>query len=159
MARLKQSYASPHFFGVGIYHPLHEENIGTLWRSAYIMGAAFIFTVGQKYKPQSGDVVQAWTKIPLYHYSDFADLKAHLPHATRLVGIELSDDAVPLAGYSHPERCVYLLGSERDGLPPAVLQACHEKVALPGHFSLNVSVAGSIVLYDRISKVTTQLPH
>lgn len=158
MARLKQHYAAPHFFGVGIFNPLHDENIGTLWRSAYILGASFIFTVGRKYKPQGGDVVQAWTKIPLYYYQDFEDLRAHLPHATRLVGVELDESAVPLAEYSHPERCVYLLGSERDGLAPSVLSACHEKIALPGHFSLNVSVTGSIVLYDRLRQWPSALP-
>lgn len=158
MARLKQTYKSNAFYGIGIMNTVHEVNIGTLWRSAYIMGAAFIFTVGKPYKQQSGDVMQSWNKIPLYNYADIDDLKAHLPYATRLIGVELTDDAVQLADYQHPTTGVYLLGSERDGLAPKVLKACHEVVALPGHFSLNVAVAGSILLYDRISKVPTVLP-
>jgi hypothetical protein len=32
------------YFGIGIYHGKTEENIGTLWRSAYAYGADFVFT-------------------------------------------------------------------------------------------------------------------
>lgn len=38
------------FFGIGILNNVDELNIGTLWRSAYILGASFIFTVDRKYK-------------------------------------------------------------------------------------------------------------
>ena len=53
---------------------------------------------------------------------------------------------------AHPERAVYLLGSETDGLSPEALEHCADVVQIPGEFSLNVSVAGSIVLYDRLLK-------
>ncbi len=158
MARLKMQQRTSHFFGIGVMHNVHAENIGTLWRSAYIMGAAFIFTVDKKYKQQSGDVFSAWSRIPLYHYRDLADLKAHLPHAARLIGVEMDERAVPLHDYRHPSTGVYLLGSEKHGLTKAAIEACHELVCLPGNFSLNVSVAGSIVMYDRIGKLETTLP-
>ena len=38
------------FFGIGIENAKNEYNIGTLWRSAYLMGASFIFTVNTRYK-------------------------------------------------------------------------------------------------------------
>jgi tRNA G18 (ribose-2'-O)-methylase SpoU len=158
LARLKQTYQSNHFFGIGIMNNVHEANIGTLWRSAYVMGASFIFTVDKKYKQQSGDVIVAWSKIPLYHYPTIHELKANLPYATRLIGVEMTEKAVPIGEYTHPSMGVYLLGSEKDGLSTEVLNACHELVSLPGHFSLNVAVAGSILMYDRISKLKTVLP-
>eukprot|EP01047_Picozoa_sp_COSAG01_P129466 COSAG01_NODE_58919_length_303_cov_0.759804_1_plen_52_part_10 len=34
------------FFGIGIVHGKSRANQGTLWRSAYQLGAAFTFTVG-----------------------------------------------------------------------------------------------------------------
>lgn len=55
-------------------------------------------------------------------------------------------------------RAVYLLGNESSGLPKDILAGCVSTVALPGHFSLNVAVAGSIVLYDRVSKLGSRLP-
>ncbi len=158
MARLQQQYENRGFYGIGIHNAVHDANIGTLWRSAYILGAAFIFTVGRPCRAQKGDVVQAWTKIPLYHYGDFDELKRHLPHSTRLVGVEMGDAAHAIEHYRHPERAIYLLGNEQSGLPRPVTEGCHELVKLPGAFSLNVAVAGSIVLYDRVAKTGRTLP-
>ncbi len=45
-----------------------------------------------------------------------------------------------------------LLGSERDGMSQKALEYCADVVQIPLEFSLNVSVAGSIVLYDRLLK-------
>lgn len=33
---------NPNYFEIGIFHPKHGENIGTLWRTAYQLGAAGI---------------------------------------------------------------------------------------------------------------------
>ena len=154
MARLKQTYETNGFFGIGIFNNHDQTNIGTLWRSAYIMGASFIFTVDKKYKKQGTDVTNAWQKIPLYHYQTIDDLLENLPYDTRLVGVELDESAANIIDFEHPHRCVYLLGNEQHGLPPEVIRRCHQLVQLPGDYSLNVSVAGSIVLYDRLAKVS-----
>ncbi|WP_394176003.1 RNA methyltransferase [Thalassotalea litorea] len=152
MARLKQTYPEDGFFGIGIVNAKDPQNVGTLWRSAYILGASFIFTVGNKSKKQTTDVVNAWQKIPQFHYANVDDLIRHLPYDTCLVGVELEDSAVDIQCFQHPHRCVYLLGNEQAGLTAEVISKCHRLVKLPGDYSLNVSVAGSIVLYDRISK-------
>ncbi len=158
MTRVGQQYESNNFFGIGILNNVDELNIGTLWRSAFIMGASFIFTIDKKYKPESSDVTRAWTKIPLYHYKTIEDLKSHLPYSTKLIAIELSDESIPLAEFEHPDRAIYLLGNEQSGLSKKVLSECHSIVSLPGNFSLNVAVAGSILLYDRLCKLPTILP-
>ena len=58
----------------------------------------------------------------------------------------------PLAGFEHPERAVYLLGSEAMGLPEHVLQHCQAVIGLESirYPSYNLAVAGSIVLYHRV---------
>ncbi|MFC1748298.1 RNA methyltransferase [Pseudomonadota bacterium] len=158
MARIQNNFSNNGFYGIGIVHASHDHNIGTLWRSAYIMGASFIFTVGRPYRHQTSDVTNAWTKIPLYHYNTVEELKSNLPYSTQLIAIELDDDAKPLETYQHPDRAVYILGNERNGLPAHVLSTCHDIVQLPGNHSLNVSVAGSIVLYDIVAKHGRHLP-
>ena len=117
------------------------------------MGASFIFTVDRKYKRQTSDVVNAWQKIPLYHYDDIDGLLANLPYDTQLIGVELDESAKAIETFEHPHRCIYLLGNEQHGLPRQVLEKCHQLVQLPGNYSLNVSVAGSIVMYDRTAKL------
>ena len=151
-------YESKGFFGIGIMNNVNGLNIGTLWRSAYILGASYIFTVDKKYKKQLSDVTKTWKKIPLYHYKTFDELYENLPASTRLIAAELTDDAVPVAEFEHPERACYLLGNEQSGLSQTVLERCHGVVSLPGEFSLNVAVAGSILMYDRVSKLGGRLP-
>lgn len=137
------------YFGIGIERGKTSANIGTLWRSAHIFGAAFIFTIGHRYKKQPSDTMFTSRHIPLWSYETFADFYAHMPHDCRLIGVELDDRAVALDNFSHPERCIYLLGAEDHGLSREARERCHQLVQLPGDFCLNVSVAGSIVLYDR----------
>jgi TrmH family RNA methyltransferase len=51
---------------------------------------------------------------------------------------------------SHGE-VVLVLGAERDGLPPEVLERCDECASIPqpgGGDSLNVAMAGAIALYE-----------
>lgn len=141
------------FFGIGIYHCRREENIGTLFRSAQTFGASFIYTIGRRYRLQASDTTNAGVNIPLFHYADLDDLFAHLPVGCRLVGIENCTQATELPHYWHPKIACYLLGAEDHGLSPAALERCHDLVQIPGgRFCLNVSVAGSIILYDRIIK-------
>lgn len=140
------------FFGIGIEYPRTAANIGTLWRSAHIMQADFMFVIGQCYQSVRTDTLKSWKHVPLFEFDSFEHFHACLPKDAKLVGIELDARSVPLTTYHHPQRAVYLLGSERDGLSAEVLAQCDDVVQIPGEYSLNVSAAGSIVLYDRLLK-------
>lgn len=142
------------FFAIGIEHGKNRLNVGTLWRSANILGASFIFTVGRRYRHQSSDTLKTWRHIPLFHFADLGDLRRHVPHDCLLVGVELTDEATPLRDFAHPERAVYLLGAEDHGLTDAAREAVQRTVVLPGERSMNVAVAGSIVMYDRVARGT-----
>lgn len=146
------------YYAVGIFRGKTHHNLGTLWRTAYILGAQYIFTVENKYKKQSSDVVRAWSRIPLFHYVTFEDLLENIPYDCRLIGVELDDKAEWLHTFEHPKRAIYLLGSEDCGLPDHVKEKCHFLIRLPGNSSLNVGVTGGIVMHDRVSKMTTPLP-
>lgn len=140
------------YYGIGIFHGKNSANIGTLWRSAAIMGADFIFTIGKRYHKQCSDTMKTPRHIPLFHYENYEDFLKHVPYDCPVVAVELSEHAIPINGYYHPERCIYLLGAEDHGIPQEVLDKCKEIVQLPGDYCMNVSVAGSIVMYDRIVK-------
>lgn len=141
------------FYGIGIYHPKTEENIGTLWRHAYLYGAAFIFTIGRRYHKQSSDTCKAFRHIPLYHYNDYDSFHEAIPHAARVVCVELTDQAKRLPETHHPEQAVYLLGAEDHGIPAEVLvgKQCIQ-IPCPHPASMNVAVAGTLVMYDRYVK-------
>jgi tRNA G18 (ribose-2'-O)-methylase SpoU len=138
------------FFEIGIYHGKTEHNIGTLWRSAYQLGAAGIFTIGRRYDKQASDTYKAYRHIPLRNYADFDAFNAARPFDCPLVGIEMGGQSI--GPWPHPQRAIYLLGAEDHGLPPDILARCQHVVSLPSvrEASFNVAVAGSIVMYDRL---------
>ncbi|MEZ4868122.1 MAG: RNA methyltransferase [Caldilineaceae bacterium] len=146
------SSAQPGYFGIGVYQIKRGANVGMLWRSAYQLGAAFLFTIGTRYKPQADDVFKSWREIPLFRYDTFAQMQGAAAYSCQLVGIEMG--GVPLPDFVHPERAIYLLGAEDGGLPKEIQTHCHQVVSLPAVrlASYNVAVAGTLVMYDRMVK-------
>jgi len=140
------------YFGIGIFQGKTIENIGTLWRSADLLGAKFIFTIGRRYKKQASDTMKSFRNIPLYHYDTFVDFYRTIPYGCQLVGIELDDRSVPIHIFCHPDQCIYILGAEDNGLSKEALQKCRSIIQLPGRQCMNVAAAGTIVMYDRMSK-------
>ena len=146
------------YYAIGIFRGKTEHNLGTLWRSAFVLGAKYIFTIENKYKKQASDVVRAWSRIPLFHHKTFEDFANNIPYDCQLIGVELDDNATFLHEFEHPKRAIYLLGAEDKGLPDYVIARCQKIIKLPGNSSLNVGVTGAIVMHDRVCKVPTTLP-
>jgi len=138
------------YYEIGIYHTKAEVNVGTLWRSAFQLGASGVFTIGCRYKRQASDTVNAMYQIPLRHYETFDEFKANRPIGATLVGIEMGGK--PLSDFPHPKTAIYLLGAEDDGLPQEILDYCNCVVSLEAinTLSYNVAVAGSLVMYSRV---------
>lgn len=137
------------YFEIGIYHPKTDINVGTLWRSAFQLGAQGIFTIGRRYKRQASDTVNAMLQIPLRHYETVEEFLGNRPEQATLVGIEFGGR--PLENFVHPKQAIYLLGAEDYGLPQEIIEKCKHLVSLSSvnTLSYNVSVAGSIVMYHR----------
>ena len=142
------------YFGIGIENTKTEMNIGTLFRSAYVMGASFVFTINKRYKQQSSDTYKTSRHIPLYHYENFETFYNSMPYNCMLVGVEIDPKAEMIKDFVHPERCIYLLGAEDHGLTHKAIEKCHRLIEIPSTRCLNVAVAGSIIMYDRMIKVS-----
>ena len=140
------------YYGIGVECLKNKLNYGTLFRTAMIFETNFIFLIGRRFRKQSSDTSHSWKYMPLYEYADFQDFNQHRPYDCQLVGIEITDNAISIENYKHPERAIYLLGGEDCGLSAGAMNKCNDIVKIPGNYCLNVSVAGSIVLYDRIVK-------
>lgn len=138
------------YFEVGIFHTKDEQNVGTLWRSAWQLGAAGVFTIGRRYQRMWSDTEQVTQNIPLRHYLTFEEFLSNRPVGAVLVAIEMG--GVPLSKFVHPANATYLLGAEDHGIPPKILEKCNLVVSLESirHQSYNVAVAGSLVMYHRI---------
>lgn len=141
------------FCAIGIERSKTAANVGTLWRSAVCLGADYIFVIGKRYPPQCSDTVASWRHIPMFDYADVADFNAHRPFDVPLIGVELIDGARPLETFTHPERAIYLLGPEDGNLSPEAQALCQSVVSFSAAYCLNVSAAGTVVLYDRQAKL------
>lgn len=141
------------YFGIGCLNMKTSMNYGSLFRTAQVFGADFIFLIGCRFKQQSTDTMKSSRHMPVYEYKNFKDFNEHRPYNCPLIGIELVESATPIKEFKHPKQACYLLGAEDIGLTKEAIEHCQEIIVLPGERSLNVAVAGSIVLFDRINKI------
>ena len=139
------------YFGVGVEGISKPLNLGNLLRSAHAFGASFFFTLDPGFdvrRANLADTSDAAQHLPLYSFNSVEELV--LPKDCRLVGIELSAEAVDLPSFRHPLSAAYVLGPERGSLSPALCNRCGTIVKIPTKFCVNVGVAGAIVMYDRL---------
>lgn len=141
------------YFEIGIVQGKTLHNLGTLWRSAYQLGATAIFSIGARHpKMQSSDTYKTWRHIPYREYDSMEAFLAARPYSCPLIGIEFPGTS--LIDFIHPDRAIYLLGSEDNGLPNLAKKSCQSIVSIPSvrQASYNVAVAGSLVMFDRLAK-------
>ncbi|MEJ1970710.1 MAG: RNA methyltransferase [Rhizomicrobium sp.] len=138
------------YFAVGVDGISKPMNLGNLMRIANAFDASFFFTINAQVKlsDAQSDTSRTDGAIPLYSYKDAAEFR--LPTGCRLVGVEITEAAVELPRFRHPSRAAYVFGAERMSLSPEILARCEFVVKIPMKFSINVGMAGAIVLYDRL---------
>lgn len=138
------------YFSIGVEGISKPMNLGTLMRSAHAFNASFCFSldVSKRLKTTLADTANSFEHLPYYDWATVDDMV--LPKGCQLVGIELTDDAIELPSFRHPPRAAYVLGRERGSLSPALMERCDHIVKIPTLFCVNVAIAGSIVMYDRI---------
>jgi TrmH family RNA methyltransferase len=121
-------------------------NIGTLVRTADALGPAFVLLSTGCADPTGPKAVRASAgaifRVPLGDFEDAEDFSrvALVPR-----------DGAPLADIVLPDRVVFVLGAEREGLPGAVLAESDLVASIPqagSAESLNVATAGAIALYE-----------
>ena len=141
------------YLGIGIYNGKRTHNFGALIRTARVFGANFVFSVGHR-NPQEQSSIGAELSLPMFHFESIEQFVASIPVNARLVCVELVEGALDIRTYSHPQQAVYLLGPEDGALPASILRK-HDTLILPGAYPLNVAMAATVVLYDRVAKGTT----
>lgn len=147
------------YFGIGVEGVSKAMNVGTLFRTAHAFGASFVFTVRAQYNRREGslsDTSDTPRSVPTYHFADLASFR--LPLGCRLVGVEISDEAIELPSFRHPRQAAYILGAEREGLSADLAAHCDWIVKIPTRFSVNLGIAGALVMYDRLLSLGRHAP-
>jgi len=130
----------------------YDVNLGTLLRTCDAVGACLVV-------PRRPWIDQALTRgntlrrpSCVHRIHDPVDwLATQRDRGTAVVGVELADDAVRLGDLpAARRRTVMVLGNESEGIPHEALPLLDTIVEIPmvgTGLSLNVAVAGSLVLY------------
>lgn len=139
------------YFGIGAEGISKPMNLGALMRTAHAFGASFFFTIDAHPKVRhayNADTSRSFGHMPYYPWDTLDEMR--LPKGCALVGVELTDDAIELPRFQHPQAAAYVLGQEMGSLSPALQQRCAHIVQIPTKFCLNVGLAGALVMYDRL---------
>jgi tRNA G18 (ribose-2'-O)-methylase SpoU len=132
--------------------PKYEVNLGTLLRTCDAVGACLVV-------PRRPWIDQALARgntlrrpSCVHRVSRPLDwLAGQRAAGSAIVGVELADDAVRVGDLpAARRRTVMVLGNESDGIPYEALPLLDTVVEIPmvgSGLSLNVAVAGSLVLY------------
>lgn len=151
-ARRRQSHRCwDHLIAAPLW-PLHGANLGTLLRTCDAVGACLAV-------PRFAWVDEALARgntlrrrSCVHRVGDPVHwLRAQKEAGSHVIGAELADEAIRLADLtSARRRTVLVLGHESTGIPPEAVELLDAAVEIPmigTGDSLNVAVAGSLVLY------------
>jgi tRNA G18 (ribose-2'-O)-methylase SpoU len=133
------------------------DNLGAIARNATAFGADAILLSPRSADPFYRKAVRtsagAVFSLPIVRARAWPDdLLALRQQGFSLLATVLADDALPLAGFTPPERIAILFGSEGPGLDPALQRLCDHRLTIPmakspGVDSLNVASASAVFLY------------
>ncbi|WP_210443218.1 RNA methyltransferase [Nocardioides sp. SYSU D00065] len=136
--------------------PTSPGNIGTLARSADAFGASALVVTGHAADPYDPQAVRASTgslfALTILRVPGPGPVVEHAhAHGYRIVGTD--EQGSPLAEVDLGGRVVLVVGNETAGLSSGWRAACDDIVSIPmvgTASSLNVAVAGSIVLHEAL---------
>ncbi len=136
-------------------------NLGALVRTAAGLGADGVLLGPGCANPYYRKTIRASMgnvfSIPLWNIN-LTGLAALAREGTRLVAAALTENSVPARAFAaatgSPAPLILILGNEGYGLPDELLSVCSDQVCIPmkrGVDSLNVAVAGGILMYEMLA--------
>lgn len=132
------------------------ENVGAVVRNALAFGLDGLVTDARSPSPYLRRAVRvsmgAAFFLPIQPVSSLADTLARLKarRQSRLVAATTDENATPLGSLSETSKRILVLGSEKDGPSPAVLELCDERIRIPmaqEWISLNVAAASAVLFH------------
>lgn len=138
---------------VALENPADGINVGHTLRAAMCFQARLVVISGAppglSVRRLATDPGRSWRHIPVL---EVADTFESLPLDCTPVAVELTDDAVDLVDFVHPERACYIFGRENGSLSAETLSRCVHVVRIPTSLPLNLAAAVNVLLYDRLAK-------
>ena len=131
-------------------------NVGSIFRTADAGAVTHIHLCGMSahppHKKLEKTALGAFAYIPWTYHERTRDCLASLrEEGIPIVGVEVTDDAVPHTTFDWPKPVALVFGNEVDGINEKRLSQCDAVVKIPMYGyknSINVATAFGIILYD-----------
>ncbi len=132
----------------------YAHNIGAIFRTAFAAGVNGVITPIQKANIINDEVIRismgTCLRIPIVEMNIFAAIKELKKNAVKIVGVDMEGKVMYDADLSGA--VAFLMGSEYMGITSKLVEKSDEIISIPmeeGLGSLNVSVASSLIMYEK----------
>lgn len=140
------------FFCIGLHQPKTPVNVGSSLRAAGCYGASNVFYSGKRFKKGKSlttDPQKYYRELPLIRVDNLYDV---IPYDCIPVGVEFTNEAIPLTDYIHPKRAFYIFGPEDGSLGDKIKDWCKHVLYISTNNCMNLAATVNVVLYDRMLK-------
>lgn len=154
--KLTEYFSWAHPFSIAVYNISKEFNIGSLLRTSHCAKAKEFFLIGEKsFNTYAAVSSEKWTKIT--YYENIEDFILDIKKTNyNLVLVDQAESSKSLFDFTFPSFPLFLLGTEKGGLPNSLKEKNYPVVEIPQYglvHSLNLSCAGSIIIYHYLYKL------
>lgn len=143
---------------IGLVNPKYPHNVGAIQRACscfevehlYFSGKRVSLTATEDYRLPREERMRDYDKVKIVNSDKFYDLAKK--EGFTPVAIEVREGFESLPNFIHPEKAMYVFGSEDGDLDRMNLLLCHRFVTIPTKHCVNLAAAVYLVLYDRMVK-------
>lgn len=136
-------------FSVAVCRAKNPFNVGAIIRVAHSFLVREIFLIGSEpyYERAAMGMAKYETLVECVDEGDFLGRAAGRP----LVGVERDHATTSLWEADMPRDLIFVFGSENDGVPPRLIEACSQVLAIPMYginHSYPVAIAAGMVMCE-----------
>ncbi len=137
---------------LALIKPKSPTNVGSVMRAAGCFKADAVFYTGERYDRAAKFNTDTKNKVQNLPLTGVSDLLDHVPKNSKIVCVELVEDALPIQEYSHPDNAFYIFGPEDGTIDQKTINKADDIIYIPTIGCLNLAATVNIVLYDRLVK-------
>ena len=141
---------------IGLVNPKSPENVSSVMRSAGNFSVDSVFYSGSRYprairlNPDIPNMSRAVSQgIPLSGVDSLIDV---FSSDTKIICVELVENAIPLPEFQHPDNAFYIFGPEDSSITQDIIDSADAVVYVPTTGCMNLAATVNVLLYDRLAK-------
>jgi len=137
-------------------------NLGGLARTCEIFNIGAMTIASESYLKDSSFTTAAssaekWLPLVYLNLNDIENyLLSYKKLGYKIIGLEQTHNSVQLAEFKFVEKCIIVLGNEKEGIPQNLINLCDNCIIIPQYGqvrSLNVHVSAALMLWQLVNTI------